>query len=134
MARNQIVVYAYSCDVCGNKIVPDVGDDCEVKFWHEGISYDMDLCADHRSEFDEAMLSIDALLERFVKVARKGASTQRHRRPAPTNVGAAGVRRSRAELDEIRLWARRNGHTVADRGRVSSSVIVAFEESKNQGT
>ena len=63
-------------------------------------------------------------------------SRRRWRRgPAPSEVGQAGEgrpRRPRTAPDReqtaaIREWARANGHEVSERGRLSASVLDAFE-------
>lgn len=38
--------------------------------------------------------------------------------------GAA--KRSKEELDEIRAWAKQNGHKVADKGRIAQEVVDAY--------
>lgn len=43
--------------------------------------------------------------------------------------GARGKSSSgpRADLDDIRKWARENGHNVSDRGRVAQTIIHAYD-------
>jgi Lsr2 len=40
---------------------------------------------------------------------------------------ATDLRERRERLNEVREWARRNGHSVSDRGRVNAEVLAAFE-------
>lgn len=40
--------------------------------------------------------------------------------------GAGGQRR--ADLAAVRVWARANGYTVADRGRIAAAVLAAYDE------
>lgn len=40
--------------------------------------------------------------------------------------GAGGQRRT--DLAAVRVWARANGYTVADRGRIAAAVLAAYDE------
>lgn len=31
------------------------------------------------------------------------------------------------DIDEIRAWARANGHTVSDRGRIATKIVEAYD-------
>ncbi|MFP3786671.1 histone-like nucleoid-structuring protein Lsr2, partial [Burkholderia sp. SIMBA_024] len=49
------------------------------------------------------------------------------RRVASSSVRAKASSGPRADLDDIRKWARENGHTVSDRGRVAQTIIDAYD-------
>ncbi|STZ33532.1 Lsr2 family protein [Mycolicibacterium smegmatis] len=57
--------------------------------------------------------------------AAKGAPKRKasSRRTASKTAGASSQERSRA----IREWARANGHSVSERGRLSTEIITAYE-------
>ena len=83
-----------------------------VNFGLDGVSYEIDLNAQHASELREA-------LSTWVGHARKVKS-----QPART----ATTRRSRSGNDTaaVREWAKSNGYTVSDRGRISAEVQDAY--------
>ena len=54
---------------------------------------------------------------------RKASSRKNGATKSSTAAGAAGQDRSRA----IREWARANGHSVSERGRLSTEIIAAYE-------
>jgi len=50
-------------------------------------------------------------------------------RDAPAHGQSEGryqLRRSRGGIDDIRAWARENGFTVSDRGRIPATVEAAY--------
>lgn len=49
----------------------------------------------------------------------------------PGAAGGSKSGRSPEELDAIRVWARDNGHEVADRGRIAAAIIKAYEDATN---
>lgn len=45
-----------------------------------------------------------------------------------STIGASGTgRRSKEQLTSIRDWARKNGYSVSDRGRIPSDVLEAYD-------
>lgn len=85
-----------------------------VSFGLDGASYEIDLNAKNAAQLREA-------LSGYVGHARKvGAAKGRARRSAAAGDGGHTAR-------EIRDWARSNGMTVPDRGRVSAEVRSAFD-------
>lgn len=96
----------------------DGGDaDETVQFAIDGISYEIDLSEANAEALREALAT-------YVAVARRlGGRSVRRRSAAPAPRPAA----ERADLTELRAWARENGYQVSDRGRVSSQVRVAYE-------
>ncbi len=85
-----------------------------VQFALDGVSYEIDL-----SETNSARLR-DALTE-FVSHARRLGGRSRRGQAASTTAG-----RSRTDTEAIREWARANGHTISDRGRIPSRVLDAY--------
>jgi len=85
-----------------------------VTFSLDGVSYEIDLTAEHARELRDG-------LGRWVGHARKvgGRSVGRAARRAPRG-GATG------DATLIREWARANGHTVSERGRISASIKAAY--------
>ncbi|MEO5928194.1 MAG: histone-like nucleoid-structuring protein Lsr2, partial [Patescibacteria group bacterium] len=58
----------------------------------------------------------------FVAKARR--TNGRAKRSAPTTKGTS---HNKEQSRAIRLWAKANGHDLADRGRIPASVVEAFE-------
>lgn len=100
-----------------------------VKFALDGVSYEIDL-ADHN-----AAALRDALAD-YVAAARRTGGRQSGGSaagPAATrgSSGGAGPSRSgynRETLKSIREWAKQNGYTISDRGRLPADVVAAWEE------
>jgi hypothetical protein len=99
-----------------------------VEFALEGVTYEIDLANDNATKLRDN-------LARYVAAARKTSARRPGVRNAdrPTGRGAAngGVARSgynRDTLRAIREWAKQNGHSVSDRGRLPLNVLNAWEE------
>ncbi|TQJ31553.1 Lsr2 family protein [Microbacterium sp. SLBN-146] len=77
-------------------------------------SYEIDLTSKN-------IQKLEAALEPFVKAARAPEKTQ----------SAAPKRRTRSngsrDLTEVRTWARANGYTLSDRGRVPAPILEAYD-------
>jgi len=86
-----------------------------VSFGLDGRRYDIDLSTAHATQLRDALAS-------YVAAARRGTgSTSRRRSPASSR--PAGDREQTAA---IRQWARANGQSVSDRGRISRAVLEAY--------
>ena len=84
-----------------------------VNFGLDGVSYEIDLNAKHAAELRDALAS-------WVGHARKVKS--------PAARAATTTRRSRSGSDTaaVREWAKSNGYTVSDRGRIAAEVQEAY--------
>lgn len=98
-----------------------------VPFGLDGVSYEIDLS-------DSNADALRAALKPYVSVARRtggrrikvavGQSTESAKEePQATN--------EYTSTHSIRSWARDNGHEVADRGRISPSIVEAYHASHN---
>jgi hypothetical protein len=95
-----------------------------VEFGIDGVSYEIDLSSANAAK-------LRSLLDVWVSSARKVSG--RRRAAKPTSV-AAGTK-SRVSVDReqsaaIREWARRNGHKVSARGRISAEITEAYNKAK----
>ena len=95
-----------------------------VAFALDGRAYEIDLSEDNAARLRESLAS-------FVAAGRKsgGASAAAGRR-APKMTASSGARPQpldREQTAAIRAWARQNGHQVSDRGRISKTVVDAFQ-------
>jgi len=103
-----------------------VGEDVStVSFSLDGVSYEIDLREVNANKLRKS-------LQDFVESARRTGGRIK-RGVTPAQVAAAPARptdaRSKAQTKAIREWARKNGHDLADRGRIPANVIDAFEAS-----
>lgn len=55
------------------------------------------------------------------------ARRQKGAGPRQRGASTTDLRERRERLNEVREWARNNGHSVSDRGRVSAEVLAAFD-------
>lgn len=104
----------------------DVEADETVVFGVDGATYEIELCEDHARELRAAVKPFAAAARRSgarstgPKAApRRGPRSTRPAAPATTSTGAG-------RQSAIREWARAHGHTVSDRGRLSSKVTAAY--------
>lgn len=105
-----------------------------VPFAVDGVTYEIDL-----SDTNAAHLR-DALADYIAHARRTGGRrrpTSRSQRPGGSPNGssapsatapAVGAPLDRAQNRAIRDWARAQGMTVSDRGRLSREVVEAFEQ------
>jgi hypothetical protein len=82
--------------------------------------YELDLCQTHLDELTGAGRRLRARR----RASGAGSATQRRKKTA----AAKTRRRGRGALDTaaVREWARANGYTVSDRGRIPRPILEAF--------
>ena len=93
-----------------------------VSFSLDGTSYEIDLADKNAKEMRD-------VFSRYVSAARKVGRGSR------TSGGGGGGGRGRStggrmdreQAGAMRDWARKNGHSVSDRGRIPASVVDAYE-------
>ena len=102
----------------------EVEGDETVSFGLDGSAYEIDVCDDHAAELRDSLASYVGAARRAGRAgapaARRG-TTARATRPAGNGNG------DRDRVQAIREWAREHGHTVSDRGRLSGTVVAAYE-------
>ena len=131
MARSELVVYSYTCDVCGREIPEeDQAEAHQVITWgisKGSASYEIDLC---RNDLGK-LRRIESSLEPLLSAGHRVAGSARRARAAVTS--SRGRRRGRggsADTPAIREWARDNGYEVSDRGRISQALRDAYLAAK----
>ncbi|SOD70539.1 Lsr2 protein [Jatrophihabitans sp. GAS493] len=89
-----------------------------VSFGLDGSAYEIDLSAENSALLRDALAN-------FVGHARRAG---RSARPAvaPSRNGRGPAQVDREQTQAVRVWARANGHTVSDRGRIPASVFEAY--------
>jgi hypothetical protein len=91
-----------------------------VSFSLDGTSYEIDLSEKNAGEMREAF-------SRYVQAARKVGRGSGRASGAGRSRATGGGRMDREQAGAIRDWARKNGHSVSDRGRIPASVVEAYE-------
>lgn len=86
-----------------------------VLFSLDGVEYEVDLNGAHA----------EALRESFAEWIGHARRVGGRKRPSASRQRAASS--SAGDTAKIREWARQNGYTVSDRGRIPSSVREAYE-------
>jgi hypothetical protein len=138
MAKRQVVSYSYTCDVCGDPIPESDVDTASRKVSWEGTDYVIDVCAAHGSRLGELLGQLKGFVDagnragarrgRRPGVASSAAPKAPRGRKAATSTSTAGTGPKRDDLGNIRSWARANGHTVNERGRVPAAVLAAYDD------
>jgi hypothetical protein len=122
MARTTKTIY--TCDLHeGDEVTEGVA---EVSFAFDGSSYEIDLCPDHRNEMEEAFATYVGSARRANRGGSSPSSSPRRTSRPASGSGRSSGGSDREEVQRIREWARENGHTVSERGRLSSSVLEAY--------
>lgn len=95
--------------------VIDDGSGKKITFSVDGHAYEIDLSDDNANTFY-------GILAPYVDAARRthGEKNSTARRRGGDSDGL--------DLNAIRAWARENGHTVSDRGRVPHTIVEAYQQ------
>lgn len=96
-----------------------------VTFALDGVSYEIDLTSERAAQLRDALAP-------WVGHARKaggrsGASGSGRRAARSTGSSGSGSTGSGVDTAAVREWARENGHTVSERGRISGAVLEAYK-------
>ncbi len=108
----QKVSVTFACDY-DEKEIPD-GQHLTRSFSLDGRDYEIDLCERHSQKLDE-------VFNRYATRARKTSN-----RVGRTKRRTAAHRKHSAD---IRSWAKGNGISVSDRGRIPADVIARYDTS-----
>ncbi len=97
-----------------------------VTFALDGISYEIDLSARNAQALRDAFSAYVGHGRRTS--GRGGAPRGTRARAATTSTGSgSGTSARRGDNAAIREWARAQGHSVNERGRIPASVISAYD-------
>ncbi len=96
-----------------------------ISFSLDGKSYSLDLCDSHADKLRSA-------LQPFVSIARGSSRTTRRGEGLTGRTSARAATGRRADLGEIRVWARKQGWDVSDRGRVAGEIIESYDKMRNR--
>lgn len=106
MAKRVITTVELTDDLDGGKA------DQTLTFAIQGILYEMDLSKKNAAAFEK-------VLAPYVAAARKVKAPGTPRRRSSTG--------GRPDLSAVREWARGNGHSVSERGRIAATIMDAYE-------
>ena len=95
-----------------------------VTFSLENRAYEIDLSDENTDKLHDALAPF---IEHGRQVSGRGAGRGRRRAQTQPSEEKKPARSNRAETAAIREWARANGHKVNDRGRISKSVVEAYQ-------
>jgi hypothetical protein len=96
----------------------DGSDAVETVFFSlDGSAYEIDLSTHNATQLRES-------LARYIGHARRAGRAARPNAPARSARGTAQA--DREQTQAVRNWARSNGHTVSDRGRIPANIVEAY--------
>jgi hypothetical protein len=110
----KIVVTQYTDDLDGSKAQGTV------RFSYAGAAYEIDLSPKNTKALEKALAP-------YIAASRKVRANPARATRRTTRATKAAAN---SGLGEIRAWARSNGYTVADRGRIPAAVVEAFENNR----
>lgn len=91
-----------------------------VRFGLDGTEYEIDLTGDNAHR-------LRSTLAEYVDKARK-ANTGNRKSQGGQKTTSTGSGRSKEETQAIRQWAQDNGHNPSARGRITQSIIDAYNQ------
>lgn len=87
-----------------------------VTFSLDGVEFEIDLSADNAARLRDALAEYVGHARRVGGRKQRGAGIQK-----PTSNG-------KPDTQAVREWARSQGETVAERGRVPQALVIRFQE------
>ena len=92
-----------------------IDDGTTIHFSVEGRAYEIDLSTQNATKLRDAFAP-------FVAAGRALGSA-----PAPTRRATKARSSSDRDLGDVRTWAESNGYSVNSRGRISATVLAAYD-------
>lgn len=114
------------------KVIVELVDDLDgttsedistVNFGLDGADYEIDLTQENAERLRDT-------LAEFVTAARRTGGRVRRGTSAAGSGSTGRVTADRERTRAIRQWAREHGHELADRGRIPSEVIDAYDQAQ----
>ena len=91
-----------------------------VSFALDGVSYEIDLSAENAAKFRDELAGWVGHARRVGGRGRSGGGGRR-------SSGGGGGSRGSGDSAAVREWARANGYTVSERGRIPAEVKAAYD-------
>lgn len=104
------------------------GDDvAPVIFALDGVQYEIDLAEKNATDLR------DRLAEFVASAKRTGGRLRTSQAAAAvTRANGSAAKRSPQQLADVREWARREGYTVANVGRIAQPILDAFDQAQSE--
>ncbi len=90
-----------------------------VTFGLDGSTYEIDLSSKNAAALRDALATYVGAAHRLARGGTRGGAVSSGR-------GRGAATADREQTQAIRAWARRNGHTVSDRGRIPANIVEAY--------
>lgn len=116
MARKTI----YTDDLEEGDVEADAGT---ISFALEGTRYEIDLSTKNATKLRSILGPYISAARATGKLTAPTAKKSYSTKPAGSGYGSD-------QLNAIRDWARKNGYTVADKGRIRGDIMLAFEQAQ----
>ncbi len=113
MARR--IVHQLVDDLDGTLL--EIGDGETVLFSLDGVAYEIDLSSANAQALRDALAG-------YVKAGRSVATP---RSASGSRRGASRSAGPQRDLADVRSWARAQGHTVSERGRIPATILAAYD-------
>lgn len=114
MARR--IVHQLVDDLDGN--VLELGEGETILFSLDGSAYEIDLNEQNAKELRDKLTP-------YMKAARSVSTASRGGSKSRSN-NSSRRRSGQQDYGPIRAWAKENGHTVSERGRIPAAIIDAY--------
>lgn len=89
-----------------------------------GAWFELDLTAEEAEEMEAALAD-------WLDIAKRATNPPATRRAAARPSTASGTSATagwtKEQVEELRVWARANGHQVGEKGKVAAAVVEAYE-------
>lgn len=114
MAKRQITQLIDDLD----GTVLEHGDGETVYFALDGKTYEIDLSEENAEKLRDVFAP-------YIGAARPATTFSGTRSARSRSASSGGGKRN--DLAQVRAWARENGHSVNERGRISASILEAYD-------
>jgi hypothetical protein len=95
-----------------------------VRFGIDGTDYEIDLTAENAEK-------LHTTLAEYVEKSRKANGRGRGGQKTFSSTTSSATNRSKREdIQKIRQWAQDNGHTTNSRGRISQTIVDAYNQAQ----
>ena len=106
------------------QLVDDLNGDVAqetVRFGIDGTDYEIDLTTENAQK-------LRSTLSEYVDNARKAKTGRRGQGAQKASTSSSTSRSKREDTQQIRQWAQDNGYNPSSRGRITQSIIDAYNE------
>ena len=94
-----------------------------VRFGIDGTEYEIDLTTENAEK-------LRSTLSEYTDKARESRKARSGRKQGGQQSASASTKSKREETQQIRQWAQDNGHNPSSRGRITQSIIDAYNEAQ----